>query len=310
MILWRDLPTEGPGLLPAFPGSQTQEGGFVKKACKGFFLWILFWLLPFHAGAFVPAPSLFMDLMLGSMGTTGKTAMDVRRNLVSLEGETTPVEEKFLFNIPEVFRSESRDGRSFRIATASDVFLAVQGGERLPAPKPRLEDYFYAPLLIREKGALLHFLQRRGVDIARTGLDRRGGTICYRLGNAGGSHLLVDKESFFPLFLILEEQASGFRHRVVFQYRDWQKEEGSAAFPREITIFDGDGALLQEIRILQMTGSSFPDALTDLGEQKKRHPISEEEAPVVATDSGDTDSLDGAMEDLDKRLERFKKRFE
>ncbi|MDL2286196.1 hypothetical protein LJC24_01990 [Desulfococcaceae bacterium OttesenSCG-928-F15] len=277
----------------------------MNKACKGFCFWILLLLFPLHAGAYVPESSLLVELMLESMGNRGKMSMEVQRSLPLAEGEAVPIEEKFLFNIPGVFRSETLDGKSFWLASAVDDFLLVHGAKRFTDSKPRLEDYFYAPMLLQDKEILLRFLQRRGVDITRSGLAKHGGKICYRLGDARGSRLLLDKESFYPLFLILEERVSGITHRVEIQYRNWQGEKGSV-FPGEVDILDGEGLLLQEIRIKKLAGNVFADSLMNFEALKKRYPLSEGETRSPRLNPEPSDPLQGVEDSLD----RFRRRYE
>lgn len=276
----------------------------MRKIGKGCCFWIFLCLFPLQVWAFVPDSSLLMDLMLEAMGGKGKVSMEIQRVLPSEEREPALVEEKFLFRIPDAFRSESRDGSSFWLANSGDHFLFVHDGKRLADSPPRLEDYFYAPLLIREKESLLHFLQRRGVDIGHTGLDRHEGKIGFCLGDPAGSHLFLDKESFHPLFLILEERGFGLKRRTEIRYRNWEGGK-TPAFPREIDILDENGALLQQIRVRQLATGSFADNLMDLAALKKKYPLSGDDFRSPAT-SGSSDPL----KDVEDSLDRFRKRYE
>ncbi|TYT74334.1 hypothetical protein [Desulfobotulus mexicanus] len=275
----------------------------MKGAGRGIVMGMILFLMPFSLQAFIPEGPHMLDLMVRSMGNTGKVRLDT---LIALpasekEGEVSRVEDVFLFNLPHAFRSETKDGRRVRIATGEGRFLLVLDGV-IVRETPGMEDFFYLPLLLRDRHMLISLLMESGLDMERTGLIRYGGRICYRLGSPDGTRILIDKDNLYPVALKLVQGTEGGRKReVTFRYLDWQRFDG-AAWPLRIEIFEGERDLLQRIQVQDVRKDNFSASLFVIDRIRQQYSHSET-LPML---EGGEDPL---ME-IELNLERLRRRYQ
>ncbi|TWI70760.1 hypothetical protein LZ24_02180 [Desulfobotulus alkaliphilus] len=275
----------------------------MKRAGRGIVLGMILFLMPFSAQAFIPEGPHMLDLMVRSMGKGAKVRLDTLIALPAFEkeGEVSRVEDVFFFNPPHAFRSETKDGRRLRIATQEGRFLLVLDGV-IVREQTGMEDFFYLPLLLRDRPMLISALTESGMDMERTGLTRYGGRICYRLGAPDGTRMLIDKESLYPVALKLVEGTEGGRRReVTFRYLDWQRFDG-AAWPLRIEIFEGERALLQRIAVQDLRKDSISDALFAIDRIRQQYGYADH-LPLM---EGGEDPL----VEIEVNLERLRRRYQ
>lgn len=265
--------------------------------------WLLCLLQPFSVQAFVPEGPHLLDLMVRAMGWSEGVRMEV---LVEIPGEDfgekpSRVAETLFFKLPGAFRSETQDGRRLRLGTVSGDFLLILNGKNAGHP-PGLEDLFYLPLLVRDRHALISLLEKQGMDLRKTGLMRYGGRICYRLGAMEGSHLLIDKETLYPLAMVLLRQEDGrLLREIVFHYRDWRVFSG-AAWPMRMDVFGEERLLLQTMDVQTVTPETFSDALFSLENMRMQYPVSHRES---LPETREMESLREVEEGLDRLRKRY-----
>ena len=175
-------------------------------------------------------------------------------------------------------------------------------GKQIVAEQPTDTERYGELLFRKARPELVNRLVRLGVNLEKTALVRLEEGIGYRIGDAEGSHVILDKPTFLPLrFRLVSTPENGVAKGLEFRYQDWSKF-GRSEIPGHVEVHDVEGILqvvdVREVKI----GAKVDAGLFDLDALRRRYPGS----LVNSVDAEDTRRMD----ELKESIERFRKRFE
>lgn len=272
-----------------------------------FFVFILI-LVPGTGRAFVPQTPHLLYLMIqkikqpvGIQAFQTKTIVDAD---ASEEQDAVPVrlDEMLIYQYPNRLRAElsSPVTTSFSVESGFD-FIKVVNGEAVSREKSAM-DLYTDVLLYRNHESLLGQLSQAGVDVSMVTFQRFEGTICYVIGKPLGkdtpfSGLWIEKETLFPVKYTLEKDD----WIVDCVYGNWQKVS-KTWYPLQTRIFlDNQLYATIDVNDISLKAGNSPK-LFDIGHIVQRFPQKKEPERF--------DPGSGEMDELDKRIEEFKKLYE
>jgi len=176
-------------------------------------------------------------------------------------------DETAIYVMPDRFRADLvTETRQHIYLEVGDRSLTLMDGRLIEEPLPFL--HYQRVLRSRTQPQLMRTLNQMGVETAISSLGRVAETVVYVLGarypDESVTQLAVNKETFFPLRLLLVDGEPGIENRrlEIFFY-NWQKVQ-SGWFPFQIVFFL-DGRLVREIRVANMRlNPSIPADVMDL----------------------------------------------
>ncbi len=186
------------------------------------FLAVIFVLLPGAGSAFVfDAPHLLYRVAEKIKEPIGISVDQVRRQMNPEHAVSSfdDLEEKLVFSFPGRFRSQVVSGPMTGMTVQNDTgFVKVVDGQ--PAARAKsLEDHYWDILLYRDYERLLDQLEQVGIDTRTVSFQRYNGRVCYVIGDARGSGLWIEKETFFPIKYVIEKEGRA----AEFFYDNWQR---------------------------------------------------------------------------------------
>lgn len=274
-----------------------------KRFFSAFF--ILFLILLSNRGeAFVPQSPHLLHLVIEKIKQpVGIEAYQTKKilNYEDAGKGFDEFEEKLYFLYPNRFRSEIISKTLSSFSVESDFrFVRVMDGVIVSQDKP-LVDLYTDILLYRDHESLANQLVLAGIDTTKVSFQRYNDTICYVIGRplekgkpfAG---LWIEKESFLPIKYIVEKNG----WMVEFFYGNWQKVS-KTWYPMQVSIFlDNQLFAMVNVRSFDLK-SGFLPSLFDIQHIKQLYP---------KNDPGPFDENTKQVEELDKRMEEFKKLYE
>ncbi|SDU17877.1 hypothetical protein [Desulfobacula phenolica] len=274
-----------------------------KRFFVGFF--VLFLILLSGVGeAFVPQTPHLLNLVVKKIKQP--VGIEVYQNKKILNYKDTQkgvqqLKERLIYRYPNRFRSEIISDAMTSFSVESDFeCIKVMNGVIISNDKPLL-DMYTDILLYRNHETLLKQLVLAGIDIDKVSFQRFNDTVCYVIGRpltkgepfAG---LWIEKESFLPVQYVVEKNG----WLVEFFYSNWQ-QVSKTWYPKQVYIFL-DNQLFATIEVNEIDlKSNFSLSLFDIDHIKRLYPKNE-------PDSLDENSRQ--VDDLDRRIENFKKLYE
>jgi len=254
--------------------------------------------------AFVPkAPHLLHLVMEKIKQPVGIEAYQTKKilNYEDTQNDLTVLEEKLIYAYPNRFRSEiiSDTMTSFSVESDFKVVKVMDGV--IVSHDKLLVDLYTDILLYRDYETLLDQLSLAGIDTDKVSFQRVNDTICYVIGSPLGKGkpfpgLWIEKASFLPIKYIAEKNG----WIVEFFYNNWQRVS-KTWYPMQVSIFlDNQLYAMIHVRSFDLK-SGFSKDLFDI-----------EHIELLYPENGfdPFDENTEQVDDLDKRMEDFKKLYE
>lgn len=276
----------------------------MKKSFSSAFLLFLFILLPGVGETFVPqAPHLLHLVMKKIKQPAGLEVYQTRKilNYKDTGPGFTQLNEKLIYLSPSQFRIETISDNMTRFSVESDNgFVRVMDGVIVSREK-LLTDLYTDILFYRNYESLLNQIMMAGIDTTKVSIQRYDETICYVIGRPLEKGKLfpglwIEKDTFLPIKYRVEKNSWS----VEFLYSKWQKVSRTL-YPRRISIFlDNQLFAVVDVDDIDLK-QGFSPAVFDIEHIEQLYP------------KKDTDPFDEnarQVEELDKRMEEFKKLYE
>jgi hypothetical protein len=274
-----------------------------KRVCLPFFILICI-LMPGLGEAFVPqAPHLLHLVIEKIKQPVGIEAFQTKKifNATDTEKGGIELEEQLTYAYPNKFRSEIISDTLTSFSVESDFkFVKVMDGVIVSLDK-QLVDRYTDILLYRDPESLLNQLDLAGIDTQKVSFQRYNDIICYVIGSplAKGtpfSGFWIEKDTLLPLKYEVEKNG----WRVEFFYRNWQRVS-KTWYPMQVSIFlDNQLFAMVDVRNFRLNLSA-PLSLFDIEHIKRLYPVN---------DPKSLNENSKQVDELDKRLEDFKKLYE
>ncbi len=254
--------------------------------------------------AFVPQTPHLLHLVIKKIREPGGIEARQTRKILNYEGTGdgfVEIEEQLSFLSPDKIRADviSDTATNFSVKSASR-FIRVKDGVTVSHDRSPV-DLYTDILLYRDYQSLLNQLNLAGIDTSRVSFQRYNNTICYVIGTPQEKRsrfvgLWIEKDTLFPVKYVINKNG----WLVEFFYKDWRKISRTW-YPMKINIFLDNKlfALIDVKNIVLKTG--FSRSLFDIDHIRRLYP---------ENDSTPPDENSRQVEELDKRLEDFKKLYE
>lgn len=254
--------------------------------------------------AFVPQTPYLLHLVMEKIKKpVGMEVFQTKKivNKQDMETGFIDIEEKLIYLYPDRFRSDVISEAMTSFCVESDFrFIKVMDGVTISHEKS-LTDQYSDILLYRDPESLLNQLALAGVDTQKVSFQRYDKTICYVIGRplekgkpfAG---LWIEKETLFPIRYLVEKNG----RPVEFLYKNWKKVSKSW-YPGQVYIFlDNQLFCVIDVKRIELK-SDFLQSLFDIEHIEQLY-------PKKIGNSFNENSKQ--VEELDKRMEEFKKLYE
>jgi outer membrane lipoprotein-sorting protein len=274
-----------------------------KRVCLPFCL-LLCILMPGLGEAFVPQAPHLLHLVIGKIKQpAGIEAFQTKKifNYKDTEKGFIELEEKLTYAYPNQFRSDIISDTLTSFSVESDFkFVKVMDGVIVSLDK-QLVDLYTDILLYRDYESLLNQLDLAGIDTQKVSFQRYDDIICYVIGSSPAkgkpfAGLWIEKDTFLPLKYEVEKNG----WRVEFIYSDWQRVS-KTWYPMQVSILlDNQLFARIDVRNFNLNPGS-PLSLFDIEHIKRLYPVNDPES---------LNENSKQVDELDKRLEDFKKLYE
>ncbi len=205
------------------------KNGFVALSLILFLVWIM----PGKAQAYIMSAEQLVGLMAAKSAKFKTLVITQSTHLVNPQDQETEVvlEEKIWLKTPGFYCSEM-------ISRPDYYGIMGDGGA---AYRPDIDMTFYRLFMANNTETILAFLSEIGVKLESVAFTRFDGVIAYRLGEKDleSPKLVIEKESFLPLFLCYWSQAGLGQGMVTIRFADYKKL-AKGWYPYEITYFAGE----------------------------------------------------------------------
>jgi len=268
-------------------------------------LFILFSILISGTGeAFVPQAPHLLHLVIKKIRKPGGIEARQTRKILNYEDTGdgfVEIEEKLSFLSPDKIRVDVISDTATNFSVESDSrFIRVKDGMTVSNDRSPV-DLYTDILLYRDYESLLTRLNLAGIDTTRVSFQRYDDTICYVIGNPQEKRSLfvglwIEKDTLLPVKYVIKKKG----WLVEFFYKDWRKISRTW-YPMKVNIFLDNQlfALIDVKNIVLKTG--FSRSLFDIDHIRRLYP---------ENDSTPFDENTRQVEELDKRIEDFKKLYE
>jgi hypothetical protein len=284
------------------------------KVCRWTAAWVcILWFGVSPAAAYVPEGPHILDLMVKKLA--GANTLQVEQKVIiddpDLSGEVVELDETLRFMLPGQVRSDIRfeDGHRIHVRqqgrnlTIIDEMIVDQSNSRF--------DRYQDLLLFNSRHALHKALLIHGVDVGITSLGKMDDRVVYVIGavypDDTASQLWVDKDRLLPLSwinVVSSGDDTPSSERLEFVYRNWQNADG-AWYPMVIETLH-NGKSIRRIRVTQIkVNAVFEGELLNIDHLKT---VYKEKKPAVQ--DGGTPDADAGVDEVQKTLEDFRKKFE
>ncbi len=172
------------------------------------------------------------------------------------------LDETLRYEFPTKFRSDiSSQSMDKSIIISSGRLLTIVDEKVIEQPESVFDRYKDIILYRSNKGLQAH-LEKLGIDISVSSLDRFEGRICFVIGvksyDESVSYLLIDKQTFMPLRMFIGGSAF-----VDIRYTQWQQFK-TIWYPTEIKIYQ-DEVLTRRIVVDEIfVDSEFHESYFDI----------------------------------------------
>lgn len=262
---------------------------------------------PHLAVAYVLEGPHLLELSAKAMGKIATLQANQKLLIYAQTPETKPAvyDQTVTYVMPERFRSDIVSDQIKRTHLVfADSSITVIDGRMAVGEDPF--DLYQQPLRSRTRQRMMRTLNRLGVETAISSLGRIGESVVFVLGarypDESVSQLALDKETFFPVRLLLvdREAAASDRHLEIY-YRNWQKVQ-SGWFPFQVELYI-NSRLTREIRVTDLRlNPSIPEGMMDLEALK---------ASVALNHAGTPQGQkQEALDEVQQAVQNFQKKFE
>ncbi len=269
------------------------------------FFIFFFILLPVAGRAFVPQTPHLLYLVVQKIKQPAGIQAFQTKTIVDNESawnRDITLKEKLVYLFPNRLRSEilSDTGTSFSVESGSG-FIRVRNGTTISRKKSAI-DLYTDILLYRDHESLEQQLVLSGIDTRTVTLRRYKGVICYVIGRPGEKDqpyagLWIDKNTFFPVKYAVEQNG----WMVECDYTNWHRMSRTW-YPMQVDIYL-DSRLFAAVKVDDIAlKSGFSSSLFDIAHIERLYPEKKKE-PYFQDELEKTD-------ELDKRIEEFKKLYE
>lgn len=263
------------------------------------------------AGAYVLEGPHVLELMVKKL--KGPATLHVQQQVVIEDTMVSPqpvtLAENLYFNFPNRFRSETLHNNTQRIlVTTPGQVLTVVDNAIVSHQEGRFDRY-KDPLLYLTRELLHKILATYGVDVGVTSLGRWDDQLTYVIGaqypDESASQVWVDKERFLPLrwINIFPGQATDQEsERLEFIYRNWQKQ-GGVWYPHMIETYHNQQRVRQTRVLTVKSNVALQAELFNIAHLMTIYKPADEP-------HGDAQNDQTQMDEVDRAIDAFKKKFE
>ncbi|RLC25393.1 MAG: hypothetical protein DRH93_01965 [Deltaproteobacteria bacterium] len=265
---------------------------------------LFFVLLSGTGEAFVPQAPHLLHLVMGKIKQpVGIEAYQTKKilNYEDTQEGLVELEEKLIYSYPNQFRSQIISDTMTSFSVESDFKVVKVMNGVIVSHDKLLVDLYTDILLYRDYETLLSQMASAGIDTSKVSFQRVNDTICYVIGRplAKGkpfAGLWIEKESFLPIKYMVEKNG----WMVEFFYNNWQRVS-KTWYPMQVSIFlDNQLFAMIHVRSFDLK-SGFSKDLFDIEHIEQLYPKN-------GLDPFDENNKQ--VDDLDKRMEDFKKLYE
>jgi hypothetical protein len=282
--------------------------------CRWTAAWIcILWLGVSPALAYVPEGPQIIDLMVQKLAGA-KTLLVEQKVTIDdpeLSGKVVERGETLRFILPGQVRSDIRyeDGHRIHVRNQERNLTIID--EKIVDQNAVRFDLYQDLLLYNSRHDLHKMLLLHGVDVGITSLGMMDDRVVYVIGAAypddAVSQLWVDKEKLLPLRwinVVSSGDGTTAPERLEFKYSNWQDVHG-VWYPMAIeTLLNGK--TIRRIDVTQVDVNA--DIAAELLNIDHLKTVYEEKKPAVSEDA--TPDADAGMDEVQKTLEDFRKKFE
>ncbi len=270
-----------------------------------FFIVVLV-LQPVTGRAFVPQTAHLLHLVVQKVKQPSGIETSQIKTIVNCdvvdEQEEIWLDERLMYVFPNQLRAETTTPTGTDFSIESDFeFIKVMNGQTVSTSKSPI-DLYTDILLYRNHETLLGQLALSGIDVTRVSFQRYEDTICYVIGQPKEkgqpfAGLWIEKDTFFPLKYVVEKDD----FLVECVYSNWQKISRTW-YPLEVSIYLDD-QLFATVTVSDIgLKAGFAPSLFDIDRVMRLYP--EKQDPEVVNEKS------GEMDELEKRIQEFKKLYE
>jgi len=254
----------------------------------------------------LPGQQLLL-LMTESFGRA--TGLEVHQRTIVYgdddEGARAELSETLTYRVSNALRIETAAEDLMRIRVDTlDAMLTIVDGHVAPQDESRFDRYPDL-LLFHSRALLQERLSRRGIDTMVTSLGRFEGEPVYILGaqypDMTTAQIWIDKETFWPLRLLIPLSDGEGTSMLEFRYLLWQQDR-KLWYPMRIECYENDRLIRETVVDEMLVNPSIPDGDFDIEQMAWQYGDgSVQEEALPASDPRD---------DIQKALDDFKKRYE
>ena len=285
-----------------------------RWGCRWTAAWLcILWLGVSPALAFVPEGPHILDLMVKKLAGA-KTLLVEQKVTIDdpeLSGKVIELDETLRFILPGQVRSDIRyeDGHRIHVRN-QERNLTIIDDKSVDQNAVRF-DLYQELFLYPSRHGLHKMLLIHGVDVGIASLGLMEDRVIYVIGAAypddAVSQLWVDKESLLPLRwinVVSSNDGTTASERLEFDCRNWQ-DVGGVWYPMAIeTLLDGK--TIRRIGVTRVNvNADIEGQLLNIDHLKT---VYEEKTPAVPEDG--TPDADAGVDEVQKTLEDFRKKFE
>lgn len=221
--------------------------------------------------AYVPGSTQLVDQYLKALGRL--ETLGVQEKLVffdpRIEEGSVEFDEQVKYLFPNKFRSDivARTTTKTTVLALGKALVLIDG--KLASEHEGGFDYYKDVLLFRDRQMLRARLERLGIDLHQTWLDRFDGRVVFVIGERGDEGrdapgLYLDKKTFLPVRLVVKGAGAGESvDRFEMLFLDWRKF-GKTKYPSRIEFYR-NRTLEREIRVEKvLVEPEFDEALFDV----------------------------------------------
>ena len=214
--------------------------------------------------------------------------------------------ETIRYIFPDMFRSETRSENTLRVHVAAKGAALTIIDEKIALKTETVFDLYKDILLYRSRKMMEKRMSYLGIDYSVTSLARFQGKIALVLGaekpDENLSQIWIDKETFHPIrWLMVSDDSQATEGVMEIRYSEWRSVKG-AWYPMHIDYYQNN-VLVREIRVESlMVNPFFSQDLFDIERLSVKY--------LPAVHEVSDGSVSGELNEVDKTIDEFRKKFE
>jgi hypothetical protein len=222
--------------------------------------------MPCKAQAYIMPAEQIVFLMAANFSKFKTLVITQSRHQINPQDQETGVilKEKLWLKSPRLYRSE--------LISQPEQYGITQGD--VEVREPDADMFFRRLLMAKNSKAIMEFLSEIGVEYKYVAFTRFDGIVAYRLGdkNPDSPKLVIEKDTFLPLFLCYWSQADLGQEKVTVQFADYRKLTEGCWYPHEIIYSAGEKIVERYVILDFQVNVPIERPLSNIQKEKPRPP--------------------------------------